>query len=237
MFSLQNNNAGRLNSDGIKGIIRELLRPVLVLIISLLSAGKFDWSNAWGFSGLLLCLQLVYVVMLIRLNPQLLNYRGGTQKNTKWFDRVFFVLYALATISTLIISGFDAVRYRWSEMPVEGSLMGGVLCMLSFAFVLWAMAVNTHFEGTARIQQERNHKVCTSGPYKIVRHPGYTGMILGVLSIPLILGSWWGCVPACVAAFLIFVRTILEDRMLRRELPGYKEYTSSTRYRLLPHVW
>lgn len=99
------------------------------------------------------------------------------------------------------------------------------------------MAVNPHFETTVRIQDDREHRVCTSCPYKIVRHPGYVGVILGTLGIPLILGSWWGLVPGTIMILLVVMRTALEDRTLQKELTGYKEYTKITRYRLFPFVW
>jgi protein-S-isoprenylcysteine O-methyltransferase Ste14 len=76
-----------------------------------------------------------------------------------------------------------------------------------------------------------------SGPYKIVRHPGYVGMGLSALAIPLILGSWWALIPGGIAAALIIIRTALEDKTLQAELPGYVEYTKQTRYRLIPGVW
>ena len=69
--------------------------------------------------------------------------------------------------------------------------------------MFWAMAVNTHFEATVRIQEDRNHKVCTTGPYRFVRHPGYVGFILSTLSAPFIIGSWWSLVPAGMIAVLV----------------------------------
>ena len=96
------------------------------------------------------------------------------------------------------------------------------------------MLVNTHFEVTVRIQEDRNHKVVTKGPYQIVRHPGYVGAILWTISPPLIVGSAIALAPAAVAAGLLVVRTTLEDRTLRRELDGYGEYAATVKYKLLP---
>jgi protein-S-isoprenylcysteine O-methyltransferase Ste14 len=138
---------------------------------------------------------------------------------------------------TLIISGFDAVRYQWTTMPIEFTIAAVVMSLLAFFFALWAMAVNPYFESTVRIQHDRHHQVCNSGPYKIVRHPGYVGLILTRLAAPLILGSWWGLIPSGVIVLLIIFRTALEDRILQKELSGYKTYTTITRYRLIPFVW
>ena len=100
------------------------------------------------------------------------------------------------------------------------------------------MAVNPFFEKTVRIQHEIGHRVVDSGPYKIVRHPGYTGMIIGlILATPMLLGSGWAFVPALLAVVWAVVRTVLEDRTLRRELPGYEDYTRRVPYRLLPGIW
>jgi protein-S-isoprenylcysteine O-methyltransferase Ste14 len=102
----------------------------------------------------------------------------------------------------------------------------------------WAMAVNTHFEKTVRIQHDRGHRVIDSGPYRIVRHPGYLGAILGfTLAAPLLLGSWWSFVPAVAAVVCLIIRTSLEDRTLQNELDGYKDYAQNVRYRLLPGLW
>ena len=101
----------------------------------------------------------------------------------------------------------------------------------------WAMLANPFFEKTVRIQEERGHHVATGGPYRFVRHPGYVAFILMGFALPLGVGSAWALVPAGLNAALIVARTALEDRTLRRELPGYAEYAQRTRYRLLPGVW
>ena len=109
-------------------------------------------------------------------------------------------------------------------------LVGGVIA-------LRALQVNAFFETTVRIQSDRGHQVCTAGPYRFVRHPGYVGAMLVVFGAPLVLGSRWAFVPVIVEATALVVRTAYEDRMLQSELPGYDEYTQQTRYRLIPFVW
>ena len=100
------------------------------------------------------------------------------------------------------------------------------------------MLANPFFEKTARIQNDRNHQVIDSGPYRYVRHPGYVGVIAGlILATPFMLGSWWALVPAILSVFSIVVRTALEDHMLLNELEGYKAYAWRVRYRLVPYLW
>jgi protein-S-isoprenylcysteine O-methyltransferase Ste14 len=99
------------------------------------------------------------------------------------------------------------------------------------------MTANAYFSKIVRIQNDRGHMVATGGPYRYVRHPGYTGTVLFELTTPIMLGSLWALIPGGLAAILMIVRTALEDKTLRRELEGYKDYAKQTRYRLLPGVW
>jgi protein-S-isoprenylcysteine O-methyltransferase Ste14 len=97
--------------------------------------------------------------------------------------------------------------------------------------------MNPHFEPTVRIQKERDHKVITSGPYKLVRHPGYLAGILFVISVPLIIGSCFAFVPVGIYVILVVIRTFLEDNTLQEELEGYTKYASQVRKRLFPGIW
>ena len=99
------------------------------------------------------------------------------------------------------------------------------------------MAANAFFSTMVRIQHDRGHAVATGGPYRFVRHPGYVGAMLFTVAVPVMLGSWWALIPAGLAVPLYVLRTVLEDRTLHEELPGYAEYAQGTRYRLLPGVW
>jgi len=102
---------------------------------------------------------------------------------------------------------------------------------------LWAMSANAYLSTMVRIQDDRGHQVVTTGPYRYVRHPMYVGTIFFGLCMPLFLGSWWTFVPCGLIVILFIIRTALEDRTLRDELPGYAEYAERVRYRLLPGVW
>ena len=99
------------------------------------------------------------------------------------------------------------------------------------------MGENPFFEKTVRIQSERGHRVVDTGPYRLVRHPGYLGFFAWILSTPLLLGSWWAFGPAVVSVAAVVVRTALEDRTLKAELPGYADYARCVRYRLIPGLW
>ena len=99
------------------------------------------------------------------------------------------------------------------------------------------MLVNQHFEGTVRIQKDRDHKVISTGPYKYIRHPGYVGMIIGAFSPCLIVGSLVSFIPVIIAIIAIILRTHFEDKFLRAELDGYADYAKKTKCRLFPGIW
>jgi protein-S-isoprenylcysteine O-methyltransferase Ste14 len=111
-------------------------------------------------------------------------------------------------------------------LVVSGSALGS-----------WAIISNPFFASTVRIQSERGHSVISDGPYQYIRHPGYSGWIFTGMALPVMLGSLWALIPAGLTAIIFIIRTGLEDRTLRRELPGYEEYSQNTHFRLVPYVW
>lgn len=102
---------------------------------------------------------------------------------------------------------------------------------------MWAMVENRFFSGVVRIQVERGHKVCDSGPYRIVRHPGYIGNILPLPGIVMALSSVWTLIPATITLIIAIIRTALENRTLQEELPGYRDYAKRVRYRLFLGIY
>ncbi|UCH51943.1 MAG: isoprenylcysteine carboxylmethyltransferase family protein [Chloroflexota bacterium] len=227
-----------LNRSVIRSIVVQSLLIVIGFVILFISAGTLDWVNGWIYAGVVSIYWVISTAVLARVNPEMLNERGSVVKEgTKGFDKLWVAIYPVLTFGNLIIMGFDAIRFQWSFMPFWLTFVGIFMFVCASPFPLWAMAVNKFFEWTARIQDDRQQYVCTSGPYRIMRHPGYAGLIFSILAYPLILGSWWGFVPSGMLAIIIVIRTALEDRTLQNELPGYKEYARQVKYRLIPLVW
>jgi protein-S-isoprenylcysteine O-methyltransferase Ste14 len=226
-----------LDRWGKKRIIEIVLTTLLYGVILFGAAGRLDWLRAWSALGIWSAGLLGMGLVIARKNPQLFNERGKKHAMTRGFDKVFFAIYIPMGALSLALAGLDAGRFGWSSMPAVLSLVGGLLHIPFFLITAWAMAENRYFEQSARIQHERGHQVCSSGPYQYVRHPGYAAAILMNLSAPLLLGSWWSFIPRGIIVVAFVVRTNLEDRMLCKDLPGYAEYARHTRYRLLPGVW
>lgn len=213
-----------------------LLLPAVIF----LAAGTLHWPMGWVYYGLTVAAALVSRAIVALVHPDLLAERGQSQRaeDVKSWDRPLSLLVGLLVpLVVLIVSGLDK---RWSWSPLLSSWVAPValaLFILSYTFSTWAMVTNRFFSGVVRIQKDRGHHVVDSGPYRIVRHPGYAGGVVAMIATPLLLGSLWALVPAVAYVVLIVVRTVLEDRTLQEELPGYRDYAQRTRYRLLPGLW
>jgi protein-S-isoprenylcysteine O-methyltransferase Ste14 len=222
-----------------------LLRALLSLGIFLLllgvalflPAGTLRWAKGWLFLLVFLALTILAVVYLWRTNPDIFVARSRIQPGTKTWDKVLLAILLPSFAALFVVAGFDAGRGHWSRMPLGLVVLGYVLLTAGFLLSIWAERVNKFAEPGVRIQRERGQTVIDTGPYALVRHPLYLGGLLMCAGIPLTLGSFWALIPAAVGTVVIIVRTVLEDRMLHDELPGYQDYTRRVPYRLLPRIW
>ncbi|WP_217424524.1 methyltransferase family protein [Nitrogeniibacter mangrovi] len=213
---------------------------LLIPLVLLLCGGDLGWWQAWGYSLLIVAAGIGGRVWAERRHPGLLAERQATEtfQNAKAWDKVLAPLMALSVgFPVVIVAGLDH-RLGWSSVFPHGLIMlGFVLVSLGYAYAAWALAENRFFSSVVRIQTDRGHVVCDSGPYRLVRHPGYAGNILALLGIVLALSSVWTLVPVAVAFIIAVLRTALEDRTLLDELPGYRDYARRVRYRLLPGIY
>ena len=173
----------------------------------------------------------------MRVNPEILIARSRIHEGTKGWDRILLGLLIPMMMAILPVAALDAGRFHWSSVPWWTRLLGYVLLLAGIGLTAWAQAVNKFFEPSVRIQTDRGQKVIDSGPYAVVRHPGYVAACLLFVGIALSLGSLWALIPAGLACLLVALRTRWEDRMLQSELAGYKQYTERVRSRWVPGVW
>ncbi len=201
------------------------------------AAGTLSWTRGWVHLGLWIVTLSTNLVILSWRNPDVLAARMKRQQAGAKFEKVMLPLFVPATLAIPVVAGLDAVRYAWTFLPLWSMWPGVIVHVAGDAFMLWAMIVNPYLAPEVRIQTERGHRVITTGPYAIVRHPMYVGLILGLAGIPLLLGSSWAFLPVGVVTLLLVIRTVFEDRMLRKELPGYEAFMLRTPHRLIPGIW
>jgi protein-S-isoprenylcysteine O-methyltransferase Ste14 len=213
-----------------------LCMPAILFLL----AGRIDWWQGWVYLVTTILLSVVSRLIVIRTSPDLIDERaryGQLEGVKSWDKRITPILILYGPLATLIVAALDQ-RFGWSpQFSIVLQLLAELVLILSYGLSMWAMASNRFFSAVVRIQTERGHTTVTTGPYRIVRHPGYAGGIVTLLAIPLLLGSLWAFIPIGLTVIVYILRTALEDRTLRAELDGYKDYAARVRYRLLPGVW
>jgi protein-S-isoprenylcysteine O-methyltransferase Ste14 len=213
---------------------------LFIPLVLFLCGGDLCWREAWCYSLLVVAAGVGGRILAERRHPGLLAERQSIEKvqSAKAWDKVLAPLMALSVgFPLVIVAGLDH-RFGWSPVfPLWLIVLGFVLISLGYAFAVWALVENRFFSSVVRIQADRGHVVCDTGPYRIVRHPGYAGNILPLLGIVLALGSVWTLIPAAVALVIAVTRTVLEDQTLHEELPGYRDYARRVRYRLIPGLY
>jgi protein-S-isoprenylcysteine O-methyltransferase Ste14 len=209
-------------------------------LVLLVCGGDFGWWQAWVYSLLIVAAGIGGRIWAERRHPGLLAERQDMEKiqSSKAWDKVLAPLMALSvSFPLVIVAGLDH-RHGWSPaFPLWLNVLGLILISLGYAFAAWAFVENRFFFSTVRIETNSGHVVCDSGPYRIVRHPGYAGNIPPLPGIVLALGSVWTVIPAAVALIIAVVRTVLEDRTLQEELPGYRDYARRVHHRLIPGIY
>jgi protein-S-isoprenylcysteine O-methyltransferase Ste14 len=200
------------------------------------AAGTLQAPAFWLYLALMLGLSLLVLILLYRRSPDLIEERMRPGEGEQ--DKVFIVAAKLILPFAFVIAGLDVGRYHWSDsIPLSLQIIGFVCVAAGFWLITWGMLENKFFSSAVRTQADRGQSVISSGPYAIVRHPGYTGGILYFLGSGLALGSWVSLAPMLVMILLTLRRTTLEDRMLLRELDGYADYAARVRHRLIPKLW
>ncbi|BBB47225.1 methyltransferase family protein [Pelolinea submarina] len=212
-----------------------LLAPTLPLLVS----GRWNWWEAWVYALISILTFVISRVLANRHSPGILAERGKmmAQSDTQPWDRVLVPLVGLGYLLLMLAVGLEA---RFGQPPAFSLAVRLVALLLYIGGMAWsslALIENSFFSGTVRLQSERGHKVVNSGPYAVMRHPGYSGALLTYLVTPVLLEAWWGFAAAVFLLIVLVIRTSLEDRFLQDNLPGYKDYAARVRYRLLPGVW
>jgi protein-S-isoprenylcysteine O-methyltransferase Ste14 len=250
MTSHDRDPGGHMKSESESGTRHNILAGIALRAVTMavflafnmallfIAAGRLAWVWPWVYLGICLVSVSINASFMLRTNPETAAERGTGMAKIQGWDRVVSVLWSLALYLALpIIAGLD-IRYGWSgDLNLAIHIGGAVLLALGLGLAGWAMIANAYFSTAVRIQSERGHTVCTTGPYRIVRHPGYAGFALQAVGTPLLLGSWWALFAGAAAIILGIIRTSYEDRMLQSDLPGYAEYTKEVRYRLFPGIW
>ena len=222
-----------------------LLRPLVLTLISIciggiliLIGGRWNWLEGWLVTGVF-CIVLVGSSVWVEIKaPDLSEERiQAIGHPGSLHERLILIWVPFLMVATLIAAALDGGRFGWSLVPLWIEIIGFGLFAAYIILNLWTAANNPFLSAAARVQDDRDHHVVETGPYQFVRHPMYLGLFLLGFGLPLALGSWWALIPGGLFSLTFVYRAGQEDHLLSTNLPGYKEYTHRTRYRLLPGIW
>lgn len=224
----------QLNRNGARLFAGIILFTIVQATIVFTAAGTLHWPAAWAYFGLYVLCYSIGLAWVARVNPMVINERGRPSENTEGFDQRFHKVMPLLILGGLILGGLDH-RFGWSDVPAALQVAGLLLLLPGLFLAVWVLATNAYASRVVRLQD--GHRVVTGGPYRLVRHPMYSGTLLAWIAATLALGSWWMIVPSGLGIVLFIWRTYREDETLQEKLPGYRDYARQTRYRLIPGVW
>jgi protein-S-isoprenylcysteine O-methyltransferase Ste14 len=220
--------------------IRLATQSLLFLLVTgallFLPAGTFDYWEAWVFIAVFIACNIPLTIWVAINDPQLLErrMRAGPIAEKEKSQKIIMTIAFLAFAGEVVIPALDR-RFGWSDVPTSVVILGNALIAISYVGFYFVFRENTY--GAATIRVEENQRVISTGPYAIVRHPMYVAALVLMLGVPLALGSWWGLLAFALGVPALVWRIIDEERLLKRDLPGYAEYAQKAPFRLIPGLF
>ena len=217
----------------IQAIIKYVFGVLIVGALLFIPANSFKYWNGFLFMGLLFIPMFIAGIVLMIKNPELLKKRLNAKEKEN--EQKWVLLFSgLMFISGFIIAGLN-YRYKWIEMPNIVVIISSILFIISYILYAEVLRENTYLSRTIEVQD--NQKVIDKGLYGIVRHPMYAATILLFLTMPLILGSIISFIIFLIYPIIIGKRIKNEEKVLEKDLEGYKEYKKKVKYKVIPFVW
>jgi len=213
-----------------------LVGLVIFGLMLFLPAGTFAYWQAWVFLAVFTVSTWIPTIYLLRTNPAALQRRmhAGPRAETRPVQKVVMVGSFVSLAAMTVVSVLDH-RFGWSQVPTAISLLGDALVAIGLGVAMLVVVQNSYAAATVTV--EAGQKLVSTGVYGLVRHPMYTGNVIMMVGIPLALGSYWGLLLVIPGLVGLVFRIFDEEKLLKQELAGYREYAQRVRYRLVPYIW
>ena len=211
------------------------LLAVAMGLLVFLSAGTLHYWKGWLFLVAFMGPTIITTTRLLKEDPALAERRMSSpatetrarQKLIQAFNLVFF-------LALFIVPGLDR-RFGWSHLPAGIAVAGAAMMLAAYWGLFRVMSANSFASSTVKLADGQT--LVSTGPYGLVRHPMYSAGLLLIYATPLTLGSLWGLVPARALLAGIIVRLLDEEKFLESNLPGYRDYQTRRRFRLVPGIF
>lgn len=217
-----------------QAMVRFGLAAAAIPIIIYLLAGTLHYWQGWLYWAVLVLPMLAAVHHFLKHEPELLERRLNCREEEKE-QRAIVSAGALVIMAGFVAIAFDLRLHGLDAVPIPWVLIADAVVFFGYLLVFWVFKENNYASRT--IQVAEGQKVISTGPYAIVRHPMYLGVLAMYLATPIALGSFWAAPIFALNIPVIIWRIRAEERRLLQDLPGYREYCQKRPYRLLPHIW
>ncbi|HZA11740.1 isoprenylcysteine carboxylmethyltransferase family protein [Mycobacterium sp.] len=221
---------------GLKMVGTAVAGLVFFGVLLFLPAATFNYWQAWLFIAVFAVSTWIPSIYLLRTNPAALQrrMRAGPAAETRTLQKIVIAVAFLSMAAMIVLSALDH-RFGWSRVPVAVSLFGDVLVAIGLGIAMFVVIQNGY--AAANVAVEKGQRLVSKGLYGFVRHPMYVGNLVLMVGIPVALGSYWGLLFVIPGVVVLVVRILDEEQVLEQQLTGYREYTQSVHYRLVPYVW
>ena len=215
--------------------LKQIIYLIILGILLFFSAQTIQWHAAWFYLILTACLTFANAaVMCTDLMIERSKFQISTRKLDKW---LYALIYFWGPIAVLVTAGLEHRISSHAFIPIWLQLIAYFIMLFGGLLITWTFYVNPFYTSTMRIQYEREHRLISHGPYKVIRHPGYLGSICVILATPVALGSIYALILSFGVILGIVLRTYIEDVLLTRQFKGYYNYTKNVRFKLFPKIW
>ena len=214
-------------------LVRFSLILLMLGLVFFLSAGTMKYREAWAYIITISIPMIIFGIYMFRHNPKFLERRMKTEEKRKE-QKLIQKVGALPFLLVYLLPGLDK-RLGWSDLPFSIALIGLTMVLLGYLMILYVFITNSYASRVVEVEKEQ--RVITTGPYAVVRHPMYVGVIFFYGVTPIALGSYWAMIPSLLIIPILVFRIKDEEKELLENLTGYREYTQKVKYRLLPFVW
>lgn len=223
----------------LRSIVMMLIFIIVIPFLPLILSRQWDWWEAWVYAIIGILGVAVSRLLASRRNPDLLVERARFLQldDAKSWDKILAPLVGFGGGLIPLVAGLEAMLHWPTPFNITVKILALTFILVGYALGSYALIENRFFSGMVRIQTDRGHQLVSSGPYRWIRHPGYTGALLTYLATPFFLDSRWSFIPVLFITIVLVIRTRLEDEVLQNELEGYRDYMKQVRYRLLPGLW
>jgi protein-S-isoprenylcysteine O-methyltransferase Ste14 len=227
-----------LTQQEMKSLIKKIIRrfslvPIVLGLLILVPAGTFNFWQVYVYIGILI-IPMIFVLFYFLKNDPLFLERRTRAKEKEKAQKIIQIVFSLTFLSGFVIPGLDK-RFGWSDIPIHIVLITDIIILLGYLLIFFVFRQNSY--ASRIVEVDKSQKVITTGLYSIVRHPMYLGVLIMYIPTPVALGSYWGIIPMATILLALVFRILNEEKVLSKDLPGYKEYCQKTRYRLIPLIW